>query len=411
MAILFLNGTVIDGNGGLVERGALLATDGTIEAVGSTASLEGRRNDPDIQTVDLDGRTLMPGLIDTHVHLAGGDFEPNREADPVGLAAFRMVPPALRTLQAGFTTIRVAGSRDFLDVDLRDAIAEGAVVGPRILASGRGLTTTGGHYHNWCAVEVDGVDAVRREVRSHVKRGVDSIKLMLSPGIATEGSNVNTEQFSLDEVQTAVYEAHKVGKSVLSHAIGIGGIRNGVEAGVDSIDHGCYLDEEQALKMKAKGISFVPTFGPFYYYVTERFAEPWRIERAEQVTVHHLNAFKIAMEVGVPIALGSDCGMPSRFPNGRNALEFVLYARNGMPNEQVLVAGTSSSAKLLGLECIVGSIEPGKQADLVVLDGNPLDDMQTVLDGVSLVMKGGTIVRDDHADLGGRTDVDYHAAV
>ena len=215
----------------------------------------------------------MPGLIDTHVHLAGGDFEPNREADPVGLAAFRMVPPAVRTLQAGFTTIRVAGSRDFLDVDLRDAIAEGAVVGPRILASGRGLTTTGGHYHNWCAVEVDGVDAVRREVRNHVKRGVDSIKLMLSPGIATEGSNVNTEQFALDEVQAAVYEAHKVGKSVLSHAIGIGGIRNGVEAGVDSIDHGFYLDEEQAHKMKAKGIYLVPTFGPTHYYVQKRQAE------------------------------------------------------------------------------------------------------------------------------------------
>ena len=257
MAILFLNGTVIDGNGGHAERGALLAREGAIEAVGSTASLERHRNDPDVATIDLAGRTLMPGLIDTHVHLAGGDFEPNRESDPIGLAAFRTVAAATRTLQAGFTTVRVAGSRDFLDVDLRDAINEGVVVGPRVLASGRGLTTTGGHYHNWCAVEVDGVDAVRREVRNHVKRGVDSIKLMLSPGIATEGADVSTEQFSLDEVQAAVYEAHKVGRSVLSHAIGIGGIRNGVEAGVDSIDHGHYLDEEQAHSMKAKGIYLV----------------------------------------------------------------------------------------------------------------------------------------------------------
>src|SRR5215216_4358277 len=273
MAILFLNGTVIDGNGGLTERGAVLTRDGTVEAVGATTALEARRHDADVTVIDLAGRTLMPGLIDTHVHLAGGDFEPNREADPVGLAAFRMVPPAARTLQAGFTTIRVAGSRDFLDVDLRDAIAERALVGPRILASGRGLTTTGGHYHNWCAVEVDGVDAVRREVRNHVKRGVDSIKLMLSPGIATEGSDVNTEQFSLDEVQVAVYEAHKVGKTVLSHAIGIGGIRNGVEAGVDSIDHGHYLDEEQAIRMKERGIYLVPTFGPTYYYVHKREAE------------------------------------------------------------------------------------------------------------------------------------------
>src|SRR5262249_2797605 len=156
------------------------------------------------------------------------------------------------------------------------------------------------------------------------------------------------------------------------------------------------LDEKQALQMTAKGIYLVPTFGPLHYYVTERFAEPWRIERAEQVTVHHRQAFKLALEIGVPIAIGSDCGAPSRFPNGRNALELVLCARNGMPNEQVLVAGTSSAARLLGLDGIVGSIEVGKQADLIVLDRSPLDDMQAVLDNVSVVMTGGTIVRDDH---------------
>jgi imidazolonepropionase-like amidohydrolase len=149
MAILFLNGTVIDGNGGVTERGALLTTNGTIEAVGNSDNLEAHRTDPDTTVIDLAGRTLMPGLIDSHVHLAGGDFAPNREGDPLGLAAFRTVGAAARTLQAGFTTIRVAGSRDYLDVDLRDAIAEGSLVGPRILASGRGLTTTGGHYYNW----------------------------------------------------------------------------------------------------------------------------------------------------------------------------------------------------------------------------------------------------------------------
>ena len=395
MAILFLNGTVIDGNGGLAERGALLTSGSSIEAVGSTASLEVRRDDPDVRTVDLEGRTLMPGLIDTHVHLAGGDFEPNREADPVGLAAFRMVPPAMRTLQAGFTTIRVAGSRDFLDVDLRDAIAEGAVVGPRILASGRGLTTTGGHYHNWCAVEVDGVDAVRREVRSHVKRGVDSIKLMLSPGIATEGADVSTEQFSLEEVQAAVYEAHKVGRSVLSHAIGIGGIRNGVAAGVDSIDHGHYLDEEQAHTMKAKGIYLVPTFGPTYYYVHKRQAEPWRIARAEQVEPIHAAAFKLAMDVGVPIALGCDCGAQSRMPNGENALEIELMVHHGMAPMAAILAATREAARLTRILDRVGTLEPGKAADLIVVQGNPVDDISRLREGISMVVQAGQVRRDD----------------
>jgi imidazolonepropionase-like amidohydrolase len=395
MATLFLNGTVIDGTGDLAERGALLVSDGAIAAIGATTELESRRHDPDTVVVDLGGRTLMPGLIDTHVHLAGGDFEPNREGDPVGLAAFRMVPPAMRTLQAGFTTIRVAGSRDFLDVDLRDAIAEGAVVGPRILASGRGLTTTGGHYHNWCAIEVDGVDAVRKEVRAHVKRGVDSIKLMLSPGIATEGSNVNTEQFSLDEVQAAVHEAHKVGKSVLSHAIGIGGIRNGVEAGVDSIDHGFYLDEEQAQKMKAKGIYLVPTFGPTHYYVQKRQAEPWRIRRAEQVEPIHAAAFKLALDTGVPIALGCDCGAQSRMPNGENALEIELMVQNGMAPMAAILAATREAARLTRILDRVGTLEPGKAADLIVVDGSPVDDISRLRTGINVVIQGGVVRRDD----------------
>ncbi len=395
MATLFLNGTLIDGTGGYAERAALLTSNGTIEATGPTTSLEARRADPDTTVIDLDGRTLMPGLIDSHVHLAGGDFSPNREGDPVGLAAFRTVGAAERTLQAGFTTIRVAGSRDFLDVDLRDAIAEGSLVGPRILASGRGLTTTGGHYYNWCAVEVDGVDAVRREVRSHIKRGVDSIKLMLSPGIATEGADVSTEQFALEEVQAAVYEAHKVGKSVLSHAIGIGGIRNGVAAGVDSIDHGHYLDEEQAHLMKAKGIYLVPTFGPTHYYVHKRQAEPWRIARAEQVEPIHAAAFKLALDLGVPIALGCDCGAQSRMPNGENALEIELMVQHGMAPMAAILASTRESARLTRILDRVGTLEPGKIADLIVVDGSPLDDISRLRTGIRMVVQGGVVRRDD----------------
>ncbi len=401
MGILLLNGTLIDGNGGLEERGALLVSDGRIRAVGPTTTLEACRRDADVAVIDLGGRTLMPGMIDTHVHLAGGDFVPNREGDPVGLAAFRTVAAATRTLMAGFTTVRAAGSRDFLDVDLRDAIEEGAIVGPRVLASGRGLTTTGGHYHDWCAVEVDGVDAIRREVRNHVKRGVDSIKLMLSPGVATRGADVDTEAFTLEETRAAVYEAHKVGRPVLSHAIGIGGIRNGVEAGIDSIDHGYYLDEEQATKMKAKGVYLVPTFGPTYYYVHRRIAEPWRVARAEPVEPRHAAAFRLALEVGVPIAMGCDCGAQSRMPNGENALELELMVKHGMAPMAAIVAATREAAKLARLVNRVGTLEVGKIADLVVVEDNPVDDITRLQHGIRMVIQSGIVRRDD---LGLATD-------
>jgi imidazolonepropionase-like amidohydrolase len=402
---LIVNGLVIDGLGGHAERSAVLVEGDTISAVGGAA--EAARSTA-ARVIDLDGRTLMPGMIDTHAHPGEGDFDPAHHDEPLGLAALRTVQALQRTLYAGVTTVRSAGSRELVDLDARDAIRAGVVVGPRVVAAGSAITTTGGHLHDHGGLEVDGVDAVRAAVRLLIKRGVDAIKLAISPGAATRGRSVQLAQFRDEEVQAAVDETHKAGLRVLTHAISLASIRQGVAAGVDSIDHGCYLDEEQAQQMKAKGIFYVPTFGPFYYYVTERVAEPWRIERAAQVTVHHLRAFALAQEVGVPIAMGSDCGAPSRFPNGRNALEWVLCARNGMPNDRVLVAGSSGAAKLLGLDDAIGSIEPGKQADLVVLDQNPLDDMQAVLDGVSLVMKGGTVVRNDHAALGGRTDLDRH---
>ena len=395
MATLFLNGTIIDGQGGLMERGAVLVEQGQISAVGNTQSLETARRTDGVHVIDLQGLTLMPGLIDSHVHLAGGDFVPHRESEPVGLAALRTAEAAQRTLQAGITTIRAAGSRDYLDVDLRDAINAGVIPGPRVLASGRGITTTGGHYYDWCAVEADGVDAVRQAVPAHIKRGVDSIKLMLSPGIATQGAGIDSEQFSLEEVQVAVYEAHKLGRPVLSHCISLGSIRQGIAAGVDSVDHGYYLDEEQALNMKERGIYLVPTFGPGYYYLHKRLAEPWRIARAEPVEPVHKRAFEIALGVGVPIAMGCDCGAQSRMPNGANALELELMVENGMEPMAAIVAATREAAKLTRILDRVGTIEPGKLADLIVIDGNPVDDIRLLQTAVRMVVQYGVIHRDD----------------
>ena len=395
MDLLFLRATVLDGTGRLIDDGALLVREGRIDAVGPTRELESRRRDDGVRIVDLHGRTLMPGLIDTHVHFAGGDFVPNREGEPVALAALRTAEAATRTLRAGITTVRVAGSRDFLDVDVRNAITAGVLAGPRVLACGRGITTTGGHYHDWCAVEADGVDEVRHAVRAHLKRGVDAVKMMLSPGIATAGADPSGEQFTLAEVRAAVEEAHKAGRRVLSHAIGLGAIRQGIAAGVDSIDHGFYLDEEQAAAMKAKGIYLVPTFGPAYYYLHKRLAEPWRIERAKAIEAVHARAFAVALAAGLPIAMGSDCGAQSRMPNGENALELELMVRHGMRPMDAIVAGTREAARLTGILDQVGTLEAGKIADVIVIDGNPLDDIERARTGVRLVVQAGVVRRDD----------------
>lgn len=395
MSILFVNGLVLDGLADSAVQGWVLVDGERIVEVG--------RGQPpprvDGRTVDLGGRTIMPGLIDTHVHIAGGDYFPGYQREAIGIAAVRTAEAARRTLLAGFTTVRVASSRDFLDVDIRDAINMGLIAGPRIIASGRGITCTGGHLHD-AAMEVDGADEIRKAVREHIKRGADSLKIMMSGGVATAGLPVQSEQFSVEEVKTAVYEAHRVGMKVLTHSIGLQAIRNAIEGGVDSIDHGQYLDEECALRMKERGIYLVPTFGPFHYYTEVRKAEAWRIQRAEAIKDQHQRAFRLALEVGVPIAMGSDCGAPSRFPNGENALELTLMVRNGMPASRAVRCGTSQAARLAGVFDQVGSLEPGKRADLIVVEGNPLEDISLLQRGVQLVMKDGVIYREDSATLG-----------
>jgi imidazolonepropionase-like amidohydrolase len=392
VSVLFVNGLVLDGLADSAIGGWVQVDGERIVGVGR-GQPDGRGAE---RTIDLAGQTIMPGLIDTHVHMVGGDYFPGYEHQPIGIAVLRTAQAARRTLLAGFTTVRTASSRDFLDIDIRDAIQMGLIPGPRVIASGRGITCTGGHQHE-VAMEVDGPDEIRKAVRQHVKRGADSLKIMMSGGVATAGLSVQAEQFSVEEVKTAVYEAHKVGMKVLTHSIGLQAIRNAVEGGVDSIDHGQYLDQECAVRMRQRGIYLVPTFGPFFYYTEIRKAEDWRIQRAEAIKDQHQRAFRLALEVGVPIAMGSDCGAPSRFPNGENALELTLMARNGLSASQTVRSATSEAARLAGVFDQVGSLEPGKFADLIVIDGNPLEDITRLQHGVKLVMKGGTVYRDDLA--------------
>ena len=393
MRVLFVNAFLLDGRGGHIEHGRLLVDGERIAAVG--ADLDVRSQDIN-RVVDLQGMTLMPGMIDTHCHPGGGDFEPAHESEPAGMQALRTVEAVQRTLRAGFTTIRSAGTRYAVDVDVRNAIREGLVWGPRIIASGPGITCTAGHGHFW-ATEVDGPDAIRAEVRRQVLRlGVDSIKILaISGGIATANQEIDTEHYTVEEIAAAVDQSRKLGKLNQTHSISLKGTRNAIAAGVNSIDHGIYLDDEACTAMREKGIFLVPSFGPFVYYEFKRIAEPWRWERSIGVHEAHVRSFRMAMELGVEIALGSDNGAPSRFKAGDNAEEYQFMVEAGMSPERAIVAGAHAAARLLRLDHQLGSLEPGKLADLVVLTRNPLQDITALHTSVALVMRSGVVCRDD----------------
>lgn len=389
---LFVNATVIDGRGSVHERATVEVRGNRIVRIGSsdavsTKGIEAR--------YDLQGMVLMPGLIDTHMHFAGGDFDPAHENDPVGLASLRSVDAAYRSLLAGFTTIRSAGARDHLDIDARDAVNQGLIPGPRILASGRGITHTGGHEHD-IAIQADGPDEIRKAVRILVKRGADSIKIFgISAGIATAGADVDSEGYDVDEIRAAVTEAAKFRKLNQTHSISLQATKNAIEAGVTSIDHGIFLDEESCQKMREKDIFLVPTFGPLYYYTVRREAEPWRIARAEAVMKARQASFRMALELGVKIAFGSDLGMASRMKNGENALELQLMVDAGMDPHDAIISATGRAAELLRLHHLIGTIDVGKLADLIVVGRNPLDDITALQTDIKLVMRDGIIYRDD----------------
>lgn len=389
MRTIFANGKIITSTGTIIENGYCVVSSGAIDAVESGPAPVPSADD---NIVDCSGKTVMPGLVDTHIHCVGGDYFAGFQDDGAGLVALRTVEAMRKTLNAGITTVRTAGwSKDYIDIDIRDAISEGLVEGPTIIASGRGITCTGGHLAP-VAVEADGETELRKAVRSHAHRGANSIKLMLSAGVATAGLAMHSLQFTDDEARVVVDEAHKLGMRVLSHCQGYRAVNQAISIGVDSVDHGDGLDDAAAEKMVAKGIYLTPTFCPRYYYTKVRKAEEWRIKRAESDAGQREAAFAVALKHGVSLTMGSDCGGQSRMPNGANALEVQLMVKNGLSAHDAIIASTSNGAQAVGrLE--VGTIETGKAADIIVIDGDPLDDISLLRTHVDTVMKNGKIVR------------------
>ena len=389
--MLVTGGTVVCGDGEIIPHGEVVIEGSRIVRVGDARS--GRRRHD--RVIDASGRFVLPGLIDTHVHFGGGDYDPLWESVPLGLQALRSLEAAQRSLLAGCTTVRSAGAQNHLDVDVRDAIRTGVAWGPRVLASGRGITHTGGHAHEF-AIEADGPGEITKAVRSLVGRGVDSIKLFgVSAGVATAGADIGAEGFGEEEIAAAVNEASRLHRLVQVHSIGLQATRNAISAGVLAVDHGHFLDEEICSTMVERNVCLVPTFGPTYYYTEVRVAEPWRIARSDQVRPAHIESFKLALATGVRIVMGSDLGYASRMKNGENALELAQMVKHGMEPEDAVYSATHRAAELLGLASHVGSLRPGKLADLLVVDGDPLLDIGVLSTKICLVMREGVVYRED----------------
>jgi imidazolonepropionase-like amidohydrolase len=361
--------------------------------------------------IDLGDATLLPGFIDAHTHIIGRPL-----SDPASdIAAVKDIPAyaaivgvsnARKTLMGGFTTIRVLGSPDFDDVALRQAITNGVVPGPRMQVAAHSFGITGGHCdengftpgledRDYRTGVADGVDEVRKAVRYQVKYGADVIKICATGGVLSEGDAVGATQYTLEEMQAVVNEAAKLDRKVAAHAHGTEGIKLAVRAGVASIEHGSFLDEEGARLMVQRGTFLVPTISAGEF--VENAAKSGRLtglraEKALAAAQGMRSSVRLAQRLGVPIALGTDAGVGE---HGANGHEFTLMVTwGGLTPMQSIVAGTSSAAKLLGWDKQIGTLAPGKWADIVAVPGDPTRDI-TLMEKPRFVMKGGVVYRND----------------
>jgi len=394
MVTAFLEGRIFVGNGMMIENGSVLVeNDRIVKVADEEISLP-----DDARRIPLDGNTLMPGFIDCHVHLCL-----DASLDPIGASAqesdhlltLKGADFARKTLMAGITSVRDMGGKNGVDLSLRDAIETGIVPGPRVLASGLMICMTGGH--GWqMGREADGPDEVRKAVREQLKRGVDLIKLMATGGILTPGVEPASAQLTENELRAGIEEAHKAGRKTATHAQGNQGIRNAVRAGIDSVEHGFYMDEEIVELMKEKGTAFIPTLS--IYTAGQRAVEtgiPQSLvdEYIGKAKGSHLRSVRMAREAGVLVAMGTDAGTPFNF-HGGNLSELLHLVEMGYSRDEALQAGTGIAARVLGREDL-GSVEEGKLADLIIVQGDPLTDIDLTNEKrIQTVMKGGQIFKD-----------------
>ena len=399
--ILLRAGAVVDVHTGHETPNATVIVQG--DRIVSVASTEKTPVQPGDREVDLRGYTVLPGLIDVHTHLTGTtDFDPYFELTMTpGKEAILGVENAKTTLEAGFTTVRNVGANDFTDVALRDAVNEGHIPGPHMQVSGPPLGITGGHmdenllpyqYHVAGEGVADGIPAVQHMVRQNIKYGVDLIKIGASGGVLSKGDDPQASQYTLEEMQAIVADAHRLGRKVAAHAHGAQAILWATEAGVDSIEHGSYIDDACIKAMKAHGTYLVPTSYLYDWYKENGHLPALYAQKMKDTTAVARANHKRAIAAGVKVAMGTDAAV---YPHGLNAHEIEVYVRDyGMTPLAALQTATLNAADLMGWTDRVGALEPGKWADVIAVKGDPLQDVRT-LQHVSFVMKSGVVYKDE----------------
>ena len=399
---LIRTGHLLDVKTGAEPTGqTIIVTGDRITAIAPTASTPKQSGDTEI---DLTRYTVMPGLIDVHTHLTGAsaNFDPYFELSMTpAKEAIIGVENAKVTLEAGFTTVRNVGANDFTDVALRDEINAGHIPGPHMQVSGPPLGITGGHmdenllpyeFHYHAEGVADGIPAVQHQVRENIKYGADLIKIGATGGVLSKGDDPQASQYTLEEMQAIVADAHRLGRKVAAHAHGAQGILFATEAGVDSIEHGSYINDEDIALMKKKGTYLVPTAYLIDWMQQFGNLPPIYQQKMKDVSaVEKQNAIK-AIKAGVKIALGTDAAV---YPHGLNAHEVDVYVNQfGMSPLAGIQTGTINAADLMGWTDRVGTLEPGKWADLIAIDGDPLKDVK-LLQHVNFVMKSGVVYKDE----------------
>jgi len=397
-------GRLLDVRGGttLTDQ-AIVIEAGKIVSVGPFAQAKRASGD---RLIDLSTATVLPGLTDAHTHLTGNPQDAGPQALGISLprATLTGARNARVTLEAGFTTVRNVGAEGYSDVALRDAIDAGDVPGPRMLVSGPPLGITGGHcdenflpydFHFSAEGVADGVEGVQHKVRETIKYGADLIKICATGGVLSHGDNPQASQYTREEMKAIVADAHRLGRKVAAHAHGAQGILWASQAGVDSIEHGSYIDDAAIAEMKKDGTYLVPTLylaDWFLAHAEQVHVPPEMIAKGKTVMAAARTNIAHAFASGVKVAFGTDAAV---YPHGLNAHEFAVMVKLGLSPLQSIQAATTNAADLLGWSDKIGAVESGKWGDIIAVDGDPLHDV-TTLEHVKFVMKGGELVKNEY---------------